>query len=80
MQNRMFAFGNLYASPLLEGKKAASPKYYRRVFEYIHTTLTQLPEFPCLPEDTDMWNVYVDMLNSYVDGLIAQKTSTCNTY
>lgn len=57
LQNRMFAFQNLNASPLLEGKKGANPKYFRWVFEYIHTEIANLPEFPCLPDDRHV--VYV---------------------
>lgn len=73
IQNRMFSFPNLYAAPILEGKKGANPKYYRRVFEYIHHDIAQLPEFPCLPEDKDMWSMYVDMVEAFVEGLILQK-------
>lgn len=72
-QNRMFAFQNLYASPLLEGKKGANPKYFRRVFEYIHTEIAQLPEFLCLPDDKDMWTMYVDLVEAHIEGLILQK-------
>lgn len=73
MENRIFGYSNLSASPLLEGKKAPSPKFYRRVFEYIKNNITNLPEYPCLPEDQDMWNVYTEMIEVYVQGMINQK-------
>lgn len=73
LENRIFGYSNLTAAPMLEGKKAPSPKYYRRVFEYIRSNITNLPEYPCLPEDRDMWCVYTEMINDYVTGMINQK-------
>lgn len=73
IENRIFSFPNLSASPMLEGRKAPSPKFYRRVFEYIKTNIAVLPEFPCLPDDTDMWSMYTEMINVYVQGMINQR-------
>lgn len=68
-QNRMFAFMNLRPSALLESKKSANPKYFRRVFDFIKNEIQTLPEFPCAPDDQHMWELYCEMISNYVQSL-----------
>lgn len=60
---------NLHPSSLLEGKKSANPKYFRRVFEFIKTEIQTLPEFPCAPDDQHMWDMYCEMISNFVQFL-----------
>lgn len=69
----MFTFPNLTQATILEGRQGANPKYYRLVFEYIKQEIASLPEFPCLPDDEDMWRLYTDMVNSIVRSLHVMK-------
>lgn len=68
-KNRMYAFGNLHKSTILEGKKAANPKYFRRISKFIREETETQPEYPCTPDDTQMWQLYTETLGSYVQTL-----------
>lgn len=60
-------------SPILEGRSGANPKYYKMVFEFIKNEVATLAEFPCPPEDAEMWYLYTDMVNSFVKSLHVMK-------
>lgn len=60
--NCMFAFENLKPAQMLKDKRAASPRFFIRVFKYIKFVLGKEPEFPGMPGD-QLWNLLLEQID-----------------
>lgn len=66
--NRMFSFENLKPAPMLKDKRAASSRFFARVFKFIKFVLAKEPEFPGMPND-QLWDLLLDQIDDYCAGL-----------